>query len=93
MAPDPIVSMKASGVDKASALRRLCDRLGLAPESVVAFGDGGNDVPMLRLAGRGVAVANAGAKARAAADAVSAWSHREDAVGRELLQLRAEGRI
>lgn len=93
MAPDPIVSMKASGVDKGAALRRLCKHLGVPLRAVVAFGDGSNDVPMLRLAGHGVAVANAGAKARAAADVVSAWSHGEHAVGRELMQLRAEGRL
>jgi len=93
MAPDPLVSMKAAGVDKSLALQRFCCHLGITPQEVVAFGDGGNDVPMLRLSGLGVAVANAGERAKSAADVVSEWSNTDDAVAQELLRFRASGRL
>jgi len=93
MTPDPLISLKAAGVDKETGLLKLFDHIKVTKEQVIAFGDGGNDVPMLKLAGIGVAVANAGAKAKAAADRVSEWSNDQDAVGRELLALRAAGRL
>lgn len=64
----PFVEIMGAGVTKASALELLCGRLGVARERVWAFGDAPNDVDMLRWAGRGFAVANASAEARAAAD-------------------------
>ena len=53
------VEVAAAGVTKAWALAALCADLGIAAEQVVAFGDAPNDLPMLRWAGRGIAVANA----------------------------------
>jgi len=88
--PEPIVSVKASGVDKASALRWLCDHLGVPTEQVVAFGDGGNDVSMLELAGLGVAMANGSEAAKGGADVVSSWTNDQDGVAQELLKLQAE---
>lgn len=43
---------------------------GVEPEETMAIGDNSNDVPMLRTAGLGVAVANASDEAKAAADYV-----------------------
>jgi Cof subfamily protein (haloacid dehalogenase superfamily) len=63
-----LVEMSATGVTKATGLAALTDRLGIAAADVLAFGDMPNDVPMLRWAGRGIAVANAHPAARAAAD-------------------------
>jgi len=57
-------------VRKSVALEWLCAGLGLHRERVVALGDGMNDVEMLRWAGLGVAVAEATAPVRAAADLV-----------------------
>ncbi|HZC04314.1 MAG TPA: Cof-type HAD-IIB family hydrolase [Ktedonobacterales bacterium] len=73
------IEISATGVDKAAALARLCQRLGVATCEVVAFGDMPNDAPMLRWAGCGVAVANAHDKALAAADAITA-SNMDDGV-------------
>jgi len=42
--------------DKASALRFLCERLGVLQSEVVAVGDGRNDASMIAWAGLGVAV-------------------------------------
>lgn len=48
---EPILDRDA----KVATLRGHCAELGIGPEAVVAVGDGANDLPMLRLAGLGVA--------------------------------------
>ncbi len=59
------------GVDKASGLDVVCERLGVVPEDVLAMGDGYNDVEMLQWAGRGVAIGDAMPDVQAVADAVT----------------------
>jgi Cof subfamily protein (haloacid dehalogenase superfamily) len=66
------LEISAAGVDKGAALCRLAALLGLPRERVLAIGDGENDVPMLRCAGLGVAVANAAPAAAASAAFVTA---------------------
>lgn len=56
---------------KESALAWLCHTWSIDPAAVLALGDAEADVGMLRLAGFGVAVANAQPDARAAADWVA----------------------
>lgn len=63
-----LLEICAPGVSKATALAGLCAARGIAREQVIAFGDMPNDLPMLRWAGRGVAVANAHPEVLAAAD-------------------------
>ena len=53
------IEVMPKGVNKASALRDLLKELGDTPESLVAFGDGQNDIPMLDLAAIGVVMDNA----------------------------------
>ncbi len=48
--------MNPPGVGKGEALRLVCRRLGIAPGDVLAAGDGGTDLPMLRAAGHAVFV-------------------------------------
>jgi Cof subfamily protein (haloacid dehalogenase superfamily) len=55
---------------KSSALRFLCERWGIEPERVLAFGDADNDIDMLRFAGYGVAVGGMTGEVREAADEV-----------------------
>lgn len=73
-----------AGVDKGSALLFLARRLGVRREEIVAFGDGDNDVDMLRAAGVGVAMADGDPGAKAAADcaaqSVSAWLEENEAM-------------
>jgi HAD superfamily hydrolase (TIGR01484 family) len=59
------------GVDKASGLQHVADKLGVAAEDVLAIGDGRNDIEMLQWAGRGVAMGQAVEEVRAAADGVT----------------------
>jgi hypothetical protein len=67
------------GASKASALAWLCAQRGIEAAEVAAFGDMPNDLPMLRWAGIGHAVANAHPEVLAAADAV-VGHHAEDGV-------------
>lgn len=52
-------------------MRALCEALGLTPDEVIALGDHDIDAPLLRAAGLGIAMGNASAEARAAADEVT----------------------
>ena len=54
-------------------------KVNLTPADMIAFGDGYNDLSMLRLAGMGVAMANAAPEVRADADYVT-LSNEEDGV-------------
>ncbi|ANW20146.1 HAD family hydrolase [Streptomyces clavuligerus] len=77
------------GVTKAMALDLLAGRLSIPVERVVAFGDMPNDLPMLRWAGRSVAMANAHPDVLAAADETT-LSNDEDGVAHRLEALLAE---
>ena len=46
-------------VNKAAGLKVVCERFGILPEEVVAFGDEDNDFEMIQFAGCGVAMGNA----------------------------------
>jgi hypothetical protein len=67
----PVLEVLAPGVSKGSALASLSRRLGLAPHQVMAIGDAENDLSMLAFAGCAVAVGDAPAVVRAAADLVT----------------------
>ena len=56
------------GVSKAAGLRTVCGRMGIEARQLAAVGDSLNDVEMLRFAGVGVAMGNAGDEVKAAAD-------------------------
>jgi hypothetical protein len=83
---DTLLEMSAAGVSKGSALAALCDSLGIAAGDVLAFGDMPNDLPMLRWAGRSVAVANAHPDVLAVAGEITA-SCDDDGVARVLERL------
>jgi Cof subfamily protein (haloacid dehalogenase superfamily) len=64
---------------KENALKQLCADFQILPERVLAIGDSRNDVPMLRWAGVGVAMANALPEVRQSVRYVTA-SNTEDGV-------------
>lgn len=76
---------------KGIAMAWLCEKLGIALEDVVAFGDNINDISMLEAAGTGVAMENAEPETKAAADAVTGTND-ASGVGEYLLQLFAAQR-
>lgn len=53
-----LLEMTARGASKGGMLRKLAERLGVAPENVYAVGDEGNDLSMLELSAVGFAPAN-----------------------------------
>lgn len=65
------LDLAPQGVSKATGLAAVCAELGVAPEDVLAIGDGRNDVEMLRWAGRGVAMGQAPLEVQEAADFVT----------------------
>ena len=70
-------------VNKGVALSRLADSLGIEQHQVMAFGDSGNDWEMVRYAGWGVAMGNAGDPIKAVARLVTA-SNDEDGIAKVL---------
>ena len=68
------------GNDKARGVRTLLTHLDVDVSRVVAVGDGENDLGMLRLVGRGVAMGNAGAEVKAAARETLVATNDEDGV-------------
>lgn len=59
------------GTDKADALVRLLEHLGLSHGNLIAAGDGHNDMGMIRLAALGIAMSNAHPDVRQVADVVA----------------------
>lgn len=61
------VDIMMPGVSKGDALARIQQTLGITREETAAFGDNGNDIPMLQRAAESYAVANARAEVKAVA--------------------------
>lgn len=71
------------GTDKSVGARKVMEYYGLSMSEAMAFGDGGNDLPIVRDAAVGVAMGNACEELKAAADYVSS-SVDEDGISRAL---------
>jgi Cof subfamily protein (haloacid dehalogenase superfamily) len=72
--------------NKAVGITKLLERLGIAPDEAVAFGDGLNDIEMLSLVGMGVAMGAASEELKQAANMVT-LSAEEDGVAYGLEKL------
>jgi Cof subfamily protein (haloacid dehalogenase superfamily) len=57
--------------NKAEALKVLAEKLGISLDEVMAFGDAGNDIEMIKIAGKGIAMGNAFEKVKIIADYVT----------------------
>ena len=57
--PHPSADITVLGVDKGVAIVNIAEKLGVPIEDTYAFGDGVNDICMLKAAGHGVAMGNA----------------------------------
>ena len=75
-----MIDFTPKGVDKGSVVAALAGTWGISADEIVTIGDECNDIPMLKAAGMGVAVANAGEQVRANADFVTTATNDEGAV-------------
>lgn len=74
------VDLTIPGVDKAQALQRMLAQWQLTADDLVAFGDGGNDVTMLKMARVSWAMQNASKTVELAADFTADEDNNHDAV-------------
>lgn len=73
-----VTSWNETGIDivpkgggKSSGITKYLEEQGIKREEIMAFGDGENDIDMLKFAGIGVAMGNASEEVKAAADYVT----------------------
>ncbi|HLR70392.1 MAG TPA: Cof-type HAD-IIB family hydrolase [Pseudogracilibacillus sp.] len=77
------IEINKEGVNKASALRSICNEIGITMDEVMAVGDSLNDLKMIEQAGLGIAVKNAQQLIREAADFVTATNN-DDGVAKAI---------
>ncbi|WP_404405663.1 Cof-type HAD-IIB family hydrolase [Jeotgalibacillus malaysiensis] len=65
------IEVNAAGINKAAAIRKVCKRLNIQMDQVMAVGDSLNDLAMIRESGIGVAMENAQDVVKEAADWVT----------------------
>lgn len=65
------IEVNPKGVNKASALKKVCHELGITMNNVLAIGDSLNDIKMIQQAGIGVAMGNAQEAIKNVADHVT----------------------
>ena len=87
-----IITITARAAEKGTALAAACAHLDIDPAEVVAFGDAENDLAMFRYAGAAVAMGQADAEVKAAADFVSLANH-EGGVGHAVDHLLQHGQF
>lgn len=69
--PHPSADTSFDDIDKGKAIIRMADELKIDVADTYAFGDGFNDIVMLKAAGHGIAMGNGVKEAKAAADYVT----------------------
>jgi Cof subfamily protein (haloacid dehalogenase superfamily) len=74
-----------AGTDKGSALTGICNYLNIDTGNAMALGDAGNDIPMLKTAGYGIAMANADEATKKAARFITG-SNTDDGVASAVYQ-------
>lgn len=77
------LEVNAVGINKANALKKVCSRIGITMDNVMAMGDSMNDIIMIQEAGIGVAMGNAQQKVKDAADWITT-SNNEDGVAQAI---------
>lgn len=80
---ETFMDLNVRGVDKSLGIQQVMNYYGLTMAEAMAFGDGGNDLPMVRDAAVGVAMGNACVELKAVADYITS-SVDEDGVSRAL---------
>lgn len=76
---DSFVDIIPKGGSKAVTMLKVAKKLNVSVDNIIAFGDGSNDVDMLKMAGMGIAMGNANEDVKLAADYVTT-SNDEDGI-------------
>ncbi|WP_100407382.1 Cof-type HAD-IIB family hydrolase [Bacillus solitudinis] len=84
------LEINAVGVNKATALEKVCKRLGITMKNVMAMGDSLNDLAMIKAAGIGVAMGNAQPYVKECADWITD-SNVEDGVAKAIRKWVLDG--
>lgn len=88
-APD-LIDISAKDISKATGTNQILDRLGLEFFDVIAFGDGGNDLPLFQKCGRSVAMQNAPDWVKSQATEVTKYSNDEQGLLIHLKEIYGE---
>ncbi|MBC2376001.1 HAD family phosphatase [Listeria welshimeri] len=67
----------AKNIDKAKALDTVLTPMGIHPENIIAFGDGHNDITMVKHAGTGIAMDNAVPELKAVANSITLSNNKD----------------
>ena len=59
------------GLDKVVGIKKILGTYHISPAEIIAFGDGFNDIAMLKFAGRGIAMGTAADEVKSAADYIT----------------------
>ena len=59
------------GLDKVVGIKKILGTYHISPAEIIAFGDGFNDIEMLKFAGRGIAMGTAADEVKSAADYIT----------------------
>ena len=89
--PPFFVEVLAPNVCKGGTLRKLCEKIGIGMEDTVAFGDGDNDIDMIRDVGCGIVMVNGRDVVKEVAKRVTEFTNEEDGVAKMLSLLQEEG--
>jgi HAD superfamily hydrolase (TIGR01484 family) len=65
------IEINPKGISKASGVREICQMFQISMSEVIAIGDSGNDLSMIRAAGLGVAMGNASENVKQHADVIT----------------------
>ncbi len=68
---EDLIDLIPNGIGKSSGLQEICEFFHIDPRQTMAFGDGQNDLDLIQAAGIGVAMGNAAANIKDAADHVT----------------------
>ncbi|MBC1705371.1 HAD family phosphatase [Listeria welshimeri] len=67
----------AKNIDKAKALDTVLTPIGIHTENIIAFGDGHNDITMVKYAGTGIAMDNAVPELKAVANSITLSNNKD----------------
>lgn len=75
----PWYKFSPASATKENAILILCKKLDISPKEILAFGDDFNDIGMLKLCGKGIAMGNAIPQVKAAADGTTKTNNEDGA--------------